>query len=184
VDRLVVTSYNPLFSREIRMPRPSVTSVNFWDRVERKGPDDCWPWKRRVTASGYGRLDAFGKIGVYAHRVAYLLVNPGSITLRAPASAYERGWIRHTCDNPPCCNPAHMLIGTHNDNMQDKVSRGRSKWFDSSLRSPRAKLTADDIMCIRLQKSSGTRMPALGLLYGVSRATIHGVVYGRHYKDV
>lgn len=74
----------------------------FWDRVDRRGPDDCWPWKKFVAPEvGAGK----GGYGIYlrylAHRVAYTLgkgpIPPGRL-------------VTHTCDCRICCNPAHLVV--------------------------------------------------------------------------
>ncbi len=84
----------------------------FWAKVERREPHQCWPWKGCTEKSGYGRAGKRER----AHRIAYMLAN-GQI----PAGAV----VRHACDNPPCCNPAHLSIGSHGDNSRDSVERGR-----------------------------------------------------------
>ena len=162
--------------------RPVNTPEILWSKVDKRGPDECWPWKGYRNAQGYGRT-WIGDKGYYAHRVIYDLAHPGEIALQAPKKASSTGFLRHRCDNPPCCNPAHLLIGTHADNMRDKIERGRQVSY-TSIGSPRAKLTAEDVQWIRFHKKRGVSMVALEKLYEVSRATIHGVVYGRHYKDV
>jgi hypothetical protein len=91
--------------------------AHFWARVDMRWPDGCWPWTggKRISASGrnYGVVFFEGKVQL-AHRVAFRL-----------ARGYWPLNGRHSCDNPPCCNPAHLLDGTHADNMADKVARGR-----------------------------------------------------------
>jgi hypothetical protein len=67
--------------------------------------------------AGYGRLVINGKY-VGAHRVAYE-VSKGRVM--------EGLFVCHHCDNPPCCNPAHLYAGTHQDNVDDKVRRGRAR---------------------------------------------------------
>ena len=165
------------------MPRPSTTVNNFWDNVSRGHPDQCWPWNGAVNERGYGRIDFLGHKGIYAHRIAYVLANPGSTEFRGPIDQSSPYFVRHFCDNPPCCNPKHLLLGTHDDNMKDKVARGRSKLF-GSLDSPRAKLSADDVRWMRIQKNNGATKKSLSLLYEVSEATVSGACYGRHYTDV
>ena len=87
----------------------------FWESVDQSGgPDACWPWKRKRTA-GYGRIIRRG-ITVSAHRVAYELVN-GRISPDL--------FVCHRCDNPPCCNPAHLFAGSHDANMADRHQKGR-----------------------------------------------------------
>lgn len=79
------------------------------------GPAGCWPWKGNLTR-GYGRVN-IGRIKAKPHRVAWEMAN-GPI----PAGMF----VLHRCDNPACVNPAHLAIGTHDDNMADMVTRGRS----------------------------------------------------------
>lgn len=167
------------------MGRPTVTKENFWHRVQIGSPKECWNWtgpvsRTKKTHDGYGRIDAFGVTGVYAHRVAYWLTNPDAIALRKT----DETLVRHSCDNTLCCNPNHLLLGTHLDNMRDKVERGRSHWCESSTQSPRAKLSAEDVQDIRLHRKMGVARRALAMLYDVSVSTIGGVTSGRHYEDV
>lgn len=164
--------------------RPENTPEVLWSKVFKRdlGPDDCWPWIGYRNEQGYGRVWIKDK-GYYAHRVIYDLVNPGVISLKGPKSPYDPGWIRHTCDNPKCCNPKHMLVGTHAENMGDRKERGHYG-YEHSTKSPRAKLTTEDVLDIRAKKKAGATCKALALLYEVSPSTIHGVLYGRHYQDV
>ena len=120
----------------------------------------------------------------YAHRVIYNLAYPGRITLEAPTRREDRGWLLHTCDNPICCNPNHLVIGTHNDNMADKKAKGRSKIWKESTATPRAKLSPDDVRTIREERKKGIMRHVLAERYGVHLSTIKSVMSGRHYKDV
>lgn len=158
------------------------TIESVWAKVERRGPNECWPWiGKSWTVDGRGRLDIGGEEGVYAPRAAYLSANPDSIQLRDDGT--DQNDVLHTCDNPSCCNPAHLFVGSHTQNMQDKVSKGRSPDFRGA-RGPRAKLTAEDVFWIRIQKRYGATKKALAMLHEVSEATISGCLYGRHYQDV
>lgn len=88
---------------------------NFWKRVNKT--DSCWLWTgkpHRADAWGYGRVSACGKT-IKAHRFAYILAY-GAI----PDSVL----VRHSCDNPMCVRPDHLMLGTDQDNVQDKVSQG------------------------------------------------------------
>ena len=90
--------------------------VRFWEKVDRSGgPKSCWIWTAGCFADGYGAVSVDGK-PQRAPRVAYEL-KKGKI----PDSLH----IRHSCDNPKCVNPKHLLIGTPAQNMSDKVARGR-----------------------------------------------------------
>jgi hypothetical protein len=98
--------------------------VRFWRQVDKRGPGDCWEWtgsKRGSTWPGHGRYGQLS-IGTYgrvsAHRYSYEL-HHGAIP-----SGLE---IAHTCDNPPCVNPAHLRAMTHAENMADMVAKGRMR---------------------------------------------------------
>lgn len=158
---------------------------SFWKKVRRSGSDECWAWggygnsDRRGRAS-YGRLDIFGVQGVYAHRVAYFLTYPGEIALKRPDGGL---FVLHKCDNPSCCNPRHLYLGEHEENMRDMhVRRREHRWVSTG--SPRAKLTEENVREIRRLKKTGATKKALALLFEVSEATISGCLYGRHYRDV
>ena len=93
----------------------------FWSKVDQRGPDECWPWTAS-TNGGYGAFGAklFGekKMRVHrAHRVAFFL---------ATGVAPDDLVVCHSCDNPPCCNPAHLWLGTQADNNRDMSIKGRN----------------------------------------------------------
>jgi hypothetical protein len=85
----------------------------FWDSVERRGPDECWPWQRK-THLKYGYFAANGRHYI-ASRVAWAIANGSS----------PDGLVCHRCDNPTCCNPAHLFLGTVADNIRDMAAKGR-----------------------------------------------------------
>jgi hypothetical protein len=95
----------------------------FWSRVDKRGPDECWPWIGAQNGNGYGRIKVDGILWV-AHRVAYALA-----TKKWPKSdlTYHGKVVMHRCDNPACCNPAHLQIGTQRRNVMDMVRKGRGK---------------------------------------------------------
>ena len=96
-----------------------IEADRFWSKVDRTG--ECWLWLAARGRTGYGRFRQ-PKGHEYAHRVAYRLTF-GPIP--------EGMVVRHICDNPPCCNPEHLLLGTQSDNNKDSVARGR--WGDRSI---------------------------------------------------
>jgi hypothetical protein len=89
----------------------------FWAKVERRGPDECWPWLGGKARRGYGMIRADGRQRP-ASRVAW------SIAHNAPFPPDK--FACHTCDNPSCVNPTHIWPGTPGDNMRDMVAKGRS----------------------------------------------------------
>jgi hypothetical protein len=98
----------------------------FWEKVDKCGPtmphmdSPCWMWLGSKIYSGHGQLRAIGRT-VQAHRAMWTLVN-GSIELNGE---YRGACVCHKCDNPPCVNPDHLFIGSHADNIQDMIKKGR-----------------------------------------------------------
>jgi hypothetical protein len=91
-------------------------AAHFWSKVDRSaGQDACWPWiGRRVC--GYGMLN-FRRHSVRANRMVYRLVH----------GEFDNAlFVCHRCDNPICVNPAHLWLGTHQDNMDDRNAKGRT----------------------------------------------------------
>lgn len=88
--------------------------------VDQRGPDECWPWLGRRMPRGYGAISVAqgsDSVNYLAHRLAWVIAN-GEV----PGAKQ----ICHHCDNPPCCNPAHLYAGTAATNAADMVARGRS----------------------------------------------------------
>jgi hypothetical protein len=94
----------------------------FWTKVDTSGgPNACWEWTgcRNEKRGGHGMFRHEGR-SWQASRIAWWFAN---------RQRPERGQvIRHKCDNPPCCNPAHLESGTQRDNIRDMVVRGRGWW--------------------------------------------------------
>lgn len=94
----------------------------FWSKVDKSaGPDGCWLYTGFRKWDGYGWLarKMDGKVRwLTAHRYAWMVAHGGE-----PADGLH---ILHKCDNPPCCNPAHLQLGTHQENMADMAAKGRA----------------------------------------------------------
>lgn len=146
---------------------PPTLAERFWAKVDRGGPNDCWEWQAARTEHGYGKCESW-----IASRLAWTLVN-GAI----PAGVC----VRHRCDNPPCCNPAHLCLGTHLENMQDMARRGRSLRGE---RHHQAVLTEVDVRCIRAAWGEGETQRSLAARYGVANGTIADVVYRRTWAHL
>jgi hypothetical protein len=92
------------------------TADKLWAGVDRSSDDDaCWPWTRWTVESGHGQITIAGRPR-RVHRLVWALVHGED-----PYPHY----VLHRCDNPPCCNPRHLFLGTKKDNTQDMVGKGR-----------------------------------------------------------
>ena len=139
------------------------TIARFWSKVDKRGPDECWEWTGGSVsaASRYGRLKVDGRL-LLAHRVAFL---------------YHNGWeprVRHSCDNPPCCNPAHLLAGDQFSNMRDMLERGRAK----------TKLLEGDVIEIRRRRAAGEGLRAIAADFGIGVPNASLVANRRNWKHL
>lgn len=162
----------------------------FLGRVDRSnGESACWPWTGWRHREGYGGVlsDGLGSRSLLAHRVAYVI---------AYGHFDSRLCVCHRCDNPPCCNPTHLFLGTIGDNNRDKARKGRGVAGDkhpARLHPERlcrgeavntAKLSSADVESIRLRVASGERSPALAREFGVHPATVRRVVAGTSWSHL
>lgn len=117
----------------------AVTNVDaFWSRVDVKNEDECWNWTGAKTDRNYGVYAPLPGVLLRTHRVAYALHN-GSID--------DALFVCHTCDNPPCCNPKHLFLGTPKDNNHDMIKKGRSVVIYGE-KNHFSKLTAEQVRAI------------------------------------
>jgi hypothetical protein len=134
----------------------------FESKVDRTG--DCHVWTAYKNQDGYGKFKFDGRM-VNAHRVAWSLVN-GEI----PPGMH----VLHSCDNPGCVNPEHLFLGTHQDNMDDKVSKGRTARV----------LSSDLVHYIRMWSALGATQTHIANRIGVGRFTVQNVLSGRTWSHV
>lgn len=140
-------------------PLPALSDADiarFWSKVDVRGSDECWLWKASCFKGGYGQFKASGRM-LKANRVAYFL---------GTGMDLGESLALHTCDNPPCCNPAHLEPGDIATNNRDKADRNRIK----GSRNPAAKLTGADVLEIR---ASDAPAKILAHHYGVTAALIN-----------
>jgi hypothetical protein len=146
----------------------------FHEKVTRLGPDDCWPWKASAYKSGHGEFFVSPERGkVPAHTFARELATG------IPCPAGREGC--HRCDNPPCCNPAHVYYGTRQENVDDMWARGRSSHGSAH---PMAKVTEPQVLAIRERFAAGEFETNLAREYGLSDSTVSNIVNGRIWKHV
>jgi hypothetical protein len=100
-----------------------VLSASFWSFVDANGQDECWEWRGARTRQRYGIFRTFH---CGAHRLAYEL-HRGILLPTVHVVTPESPVILHKCDNPPCCNPFHLRLGTTGDNARDRNQKGRQR---------------------------------------------------------
>ena len=131
--------------------------ARFWSKVEvLQSKNVCWEWKKYRNEFGYGQIKIDGA-SHHAHRVAVQL---------AGVKLSSDGVVMHSCDNPACCNPSHLIVGTHATNVADRVAKRRSA---AGTRNGRAKLTEEQVLAIRADDRTLTEVAKD---YGVCIATI------------
>ena len=137
----------------------------------------CWPWTAFRDQDGYGNLciSPGGRNRNFrAHRLAWRLdrrklIPPGKVVM-------------HTCDNPPCMNPAHLRLGTMRSNRADCVTKGRNA---QGVTHAAARLTEEDVLTIRdVYAKRQAIQSELARIYGVGQVTISKIVTGRTWKHV
>jgi CENP-B N-terminal DNA-binding domain len=150
----------------------------FWARVDKHGPTirpelgPCWLWLGNKDRQDYGMLKIDG-VTVRAHRYSFYL----------HYSVWPVPCGLHHCDNPPCCNPAHVFEGTVSDNNKDAANKHRSNWISGS-KHVESKLTEPQVIAIRQRVTKGEVQRSLAKEYGVCPATICDIVSKKKWRHV
>lgn len=161
----------------------------FWSKVDIRTSNECWPWLAQRNTRGYGQFKA-QRNGRWqpmaAHRMAWWLTygnDPNDLS------------VCHTCDNPPCCNPAHLWLGTTAENMADRNTKGRQArgmthgWQTHPERIGRgervntAKLTAAQVLAIRAMLGR-VQQKTIAYEFGVSTQLISAIATGRVWRHL
>lgn len=133
----------------------------------------CWPWTGGCTVDGYGRLLWRGRNWI-ASRLAY-----ATFVGKIPKGIQ----VCHTCDNPPCCNPAHLFLGTPADNAKDMVAKGRGG-IARGERQAHHKLTEMDVRRIRQLHQEGFSYPQIAARFPVNVSTVCTICLRKTWKHV
>ena len=144
----------------------------FMQYVSVAGEDECWEWNG-YRRGGYGSFKMFGSL-MCAHRVSYeLFVRP----------AGDHMMVCHKCDNPICVNPNHLFLGSAQENMDDKISKGRHQGAKKGSRHHFAKLSEWQVKEIKLQIGEVSQY-FLADKYGVSQTIISNIKTGKRWGHV
>lgn len=150
----------------------------FWESVKfPNGLSGCWE-VQRTTKKGYG-LAYIGKSGLIhkefvAHRLLFFFNNP---------DADQSLMCLHRCDNRRCCNPAHIFLGTAQDNTDDMIAKGRANYARGE-RAGCAKFNAQIVHEVRRLYATGLGYRKVGQLTGVSRSHVKSIVIGRAWAHL
>ena len=141
--------------------------------MHKRGPDECWPWTGHRSALGYGRIqNEQGTRPLVASRavweLAHGMILPGF-------------FVCHTCDNPPCCNLAHLFLGTHKDNMADQKAKGRHFRGETA---PGAKLNESDVLEIRRLACAGLTSIQIAPKFRLHPRTVRNIVKGDRWAHL
>lgn len=146
----------------------------FWRKVSKT--EQCWIWTGNRRPNGYGAIQegAKGSRTLSAHRLSYEM-HCGPIP--------DHHVVMHTCDNPSCVRPDHLLVGTYQENMDDMWAKGRGRpAVNLGEASGRAKLTDERVRFIRANPRMGHK--EIADLWGLSPNAVRGVRIGRTWKHI
>lgn len=143
--------------------------TRLWSRIDCRGPDECWPWRGRLNAAGYGVIDARNR-PILAHRAVFF----------ASSEAQDRSvTICHSCDNPSCCNPGHLWSGSQQQNIQDMIAKGRARrGIRRGSQASKTKLTEAQAMAAFVDARPNR---AIARDYGVTAAAIYNIKAGKSW---
>ncbi|HNZ67149.1 MAG TPA: HNH endonuclease signature motif containing protein [Planctomycetota bacterium] len=147
---------------------------NFWKKVDKKGEDECWEWTACKNKYNYGQFQINYKMYL-SHRISWILEN-GDIP--------ENYCICHSCDNPLCCNPNHLFLGTHKDNIADRDKKGRQA-IRNGIKNGRHILTEKEVLEIR-QKYIPYKYSQQKLAdeYGVCNQLVSCIINNKIWKHI
>jgi len=137
----------------------STKEEKFWLYVDKS--KECWEWCGAVHPVGYGSFSAHSFVHRYSYELAYGPIPDGM-------------WVCHKCDNRLCVRPSHLFLGTPADNTADMLSKGRN----------RRKLSAQEVIDLRIENDNGTTHADLARKYKVSISAIKKIVNSTTWKHV
>lgn len=140
-----------------------MSEADFWAKVRRTSPEECWPWTGYVKKSNGHGLTSHKGYPIHASRKAFILTHPEE----------KRIWdlcVCHRCDNPLCCNPAHLYLGTRADNMIDRWQQTQSE--QRGQRGRPTVLTAEQLEQLWQMRRDGMRLRDCAEHFGVHIATV------------
>lgn len=146
------------------MRREDINEKRFWAKVDKRGPDECWPWLACSMSSGHGQFRV-NRRTFLAHRASYALKH----------GSCDESLIRHICGNPACVNPAHLAPGTKLENAHDKRVHGTAG---------RGVLTEEQAIDVLELIRTGFKYSDIAEAFDCSRALVSQIALGRAWAWV
>lgn len=172
--QMVKGKYAAYHGNSVRGLRYPAIEDAFWAHVKKGAPDECWEWQgtvHRAKGRGYGTLSYDHKI-YRAHRLSWEIHN-GPI----PNGLF----VCHTCDRRDCVNISHLWLGTHEDNQNDKIKKGRTAKGQDAARS---KLIESDVAEMKRLFRQGIARKDIAAVFAVPYYTLCDILNGRTWKHV
>lgn len=149
---------------------------NFWNKVNKDTISGCWEWTGATRKSGYGAYKGPNGLVIDVHRFVF------NITTKMPIP--DGMIVLHSCDNRICCNPAHLSLGTHEENMRDMKMKGRDNYAKGE-RAGSSKLTDKEVKEIRAKYATGEYThQSLAEEYGVDKTSVRSIIKFETWKHV
>ena len=153
----------------------------FWSFVDNGDNDICWPWTKSLDGSGYGqfwyrlekKVKKRVKSSIFAYRFPWHL--PG---VERPTNNL---CVLHACDNPICCNPAHLFLGTQQENIADML---RKKRHIFGARHPLSKITEKDVLEIRRRAACGEMYKTIAEDFPIGATSIRKISLKIRWRHV
>lgn len=169
------------------VPKGHNTLEKIWAKIGVGQENDCWEWTLRKDPDGYG-ITHYKGAPWKTHRLIYT-ISHGPIP--------EDMWVLHKCDNPPCCNPNHLFLGTSQDNVADRHNKGRDargerggwKQHPESIlygeRSFLSKMTNDQVREMRrLYETGRYRKSDLARMFSLSKQAAGKIINGETWRHL
>lgn len=151
---------------QIGRPKEDI-ATRFWSKVDKRGENECWNWKGCVGPKQYGSF-AIKNSQITAHRMVFILQS-------GELPTYIQ--VCHTCDNRLCVNPNHLFLGTNDDNVKDRVAKGRNAKYQPKRLSPEVAAH------IRRLHKSGYKQSDICKIFYVRYSVVNDICTGKSYKD-
>ena len=143
----------------------------------KKSESGCWEWQAAKDKDGYG-VFAYQNSSWRAHRWSYCAFIEDLGTDK---------FILHACDNPKCVNPEHLSLGTHQDNEDDKTSKGRRPSQAGEINS-QSILTTKDVVAIKVilrrHRTSRGIVKFIAEWFGVTPQCVSNIKSGNTWSEV